>query len=174
MRVANVLHDSTVDGVGLRTVVFFQGCSYNCPGCHNPESHSKRKGHRWSPEKLLEEVSKGGISGKLTLSGGEPLEQDHEQLIEFIKLYKKRCKEAGIRSNIWIYSGKKYTFEDLSDKSTTSQILKMCNYLVDGPFVLSLKKELPFRGSSNQRIINLKKTYGAKKIVVDKKLMNAK
>lgn len=166
MKVTNILHDSVVDGVGTRTVIFFQGCSINCKGCHNPESHNKRKGHNWDPKRLLEEMTIGGFNSKITLSGGEPLEQHLDQLLEFILLFKRKCKEIHKRPDIWIYSGHHYTLKSLKENEVKYNIFKECNVLVDGPFILEKKKELPFRGSSNQRIINLKKTFKDGKIVL--------
>lgn len=170
MKVSSIIQNSVVDGEGLRTVIFFQGCSIGCPGCHNPSSHNKRKGRNYSPQQLLDKLIEIGFDKKLTLSGGEPLDQNNEQLLEFLKLFKAECKKRKIRPNVWLYSGRKYEYEDLVSDETKKQIFKICNILVDGPFVLKDKGEYVFRGSKNQRIIDLKRTMPAKKIIVDRKL----
>ena len=170
MKVAKILQDSVVDGEGLRTVIFFQGCSINCAGCHNPDSHNKRKGRNYNPQTLLDALIEKGFNKKITLSGGEPLEQNNEQLLEFLELFKAECRKRKVRPNIWIYSGRKWEYEDIVADPIRAKIFKICNYLVDGPFVLSKKSELIFRGSTNQRIIDLRRTFGAKKTVVDRKL----
>lgn len=167
MKVAGVLHDSVVDGTGARTVIFFQGCSINCKGCHNPESHNKRKGRNYTPKKLLDEVKKD-FNSKITLSGGEPLEQHLDQLLEFIELFKAECKKRRNRPDIWIYSGKHYTVATLKEDEMKYKIFQHCNVLVDGPFILEQKKELPFRGSVNQRLINLKKTFKNNRITLQR------
>jgi anaerobic ribonucleoside-triphosphate reductase activating protein len=159
MRLSDIIHDSVVDGEGLRTVVFFQGCSIHCPGCHNETLQDPTGGTSITPEELLERIRHNGkVNQRLTLSGGEPLEQDHKELLRFLKLFKKECKKQGVKPSIWLYSGRHYDFDSLNEKHL-KEILSMCEVLVDGPFVLSKKKELPFRGSSNQRVIDLAKTF---------------
>ena len=167
MKVAKILEQSLVDGTGIRTSIFFSGCSIKCPECHNPELQNKRKGHNYSPEKLMEELKKN-FNSHITLTGGEPLEQHLDQLLEFILLFKKECKKRRKRANIWIYSGISYEFENLIKDPKKKEIFQNCNVLVDGPFILSKKKELQFRGSENQRIIDLKKSFLQKEIVEKK------
>lgn len=166
MKVPNILYNSVVDGEGLRTVVFFSGCSIKCPGCHNEEYQNKRRGRNETPKSLIERIKNSSkpFSQYLTLSGGEPLEQDHEELIEFIKLFKAECKKNHKRPNIWLYSGKKYSYEELMSPDL-KPIMKEINVLVDGPFILDKKKELLYRGSTNQRIIDMKKTFSNKTVV---------
>lgn len=166
MKVADVLYGSVVDGPGLRSVVFFSGCSIKCPGCHNEEYQNRRKGRNESPKSLIDRIKteNKSFNKNITLSGGEPLEQDHEQLLEFIKLFKKECKKNHVRPNIWLYSGKKYTYEELTSPELRP-IIQEINCLVDGPFVLEKKKEVLYRGSTNQRIIDIKKTLTNKTIV---------
>lgn len=165
MKVADITYDSVVDGEGIRTVIFFQGCSINCKGCHNPESQDKRKGWACNPKMLINKLLANNWNNKITLSGGEPLEQNLEHLLEFIKLFKQICADNNKRPNIWIYSGKHYIYKDFANNKLIYNILKECNVLVDGPFILSKKKELPFRGSTNQRLIDLSKTFKNKKII---------
>lgn len=168
MKVANILYDSVVDGTGTRTVIFFQGCSIGCKGCHNPESHNKRCGHNYTPQKLVKEICGKNFNNRITLSGGEPLEQKLDQLEEFICLFRKECKKRSKRPDIWLYSGHHYTVTTLQENDIKYRIFKMCNVLVDGPFIVEQKKELPFRGSENQRIIDLKRTFATSKITLQK------
>lgn len=108
----------------------------------------------------------GRFNNCITLSGGEPLEQNLDELYHFIKLFKNRCKEYGLKPNIWIYSGRRYSYNTITEDKDKLKVLKQCNILVDGPFVLDKKKELLFRGSENQRIIDLKKTLSSKSISI--------
>ena len=156
-----------MDGEGLRNVVFFQGCSNNCAGCHNKEAQDFSGGAEQTPEEIISELNKS-FTNKLTLSGGEPLEQDLNELAKLIKLFKKECKDRGLKPNIWIYSGK--YFQQLISEPGKLGILKECDILVDGPFVLSKREELMFRGSSNQRIIELKRSIKAGRAHINKEL----
>lgn len=148
MRVMDIYHDSVVDGEGLRTVVFFAGCPHHCLGCHNPKSWEMCNGKEMSVEDICTEVLANPLSD-ITLSGGEPFSQAKE-----VKKLAQRLKEQ--KKNIWIYSG--YTYEELQNSKNehASELLSYCDVLVDGPFLLEQKDlSLPFRGSRNQRIIDL-------------------
>lgn len=146
--------DSIVDGEGLRTVIWFQGCPHHCPGCHNPESWNFKTGEKVSLTKLKEEIDNLEIQDGITFSGGEPMSQP-EVLFELTKYAKEK------KFNIWIYSG--FTFDQLIEKSETEpiylEILKNIDVLVDGKFILEDKSlDLQFKGSANQRIIDVKKS----------------
>lgn len=167
MQVADVVYNSVVDGEGLRNVVFFQGCSNGCPGCHNEALQDPLGGEVQTPEQLLERL-KEHFSNKLTLSGGEPLEQDKEELHEFIKLFKDECKDRGVTPNIWIYSG--CYFQNLIADPKNIAILRECDILVDGPFVLGKRQELMYRGSCNQRIVELKRSLKSGRALVNREL----
>lgn len=148
MKVMNIHHDSVVDGEGLRTVVFFAGCPHFCKGCHNPKSWNIRNGTEMTLEEVRDEVLSNPLTD-VTFSGGDPFYQADE-VVELAKELKKHDK------NIWIYTG--YTLEDIQTHPNPSfkQLLNYCDVLVDGPFILEKKDlTLPFRGSSNQRIIAL-------------------
>lgn len=145
----NIIHDSIVDGDGLRTVIFFAGCPHRCVGCHNPESWNKRNGVEMSEVEILTEIATNPLTD-VTLSGGEPFQQAKAlaSLVKEIKLLGK---------NIWIYSG--YTYEQLIQSADPHirDVLRYCDVLVDGPFILSERDlSLDFRGSRNQRLISLK------------------
>ncbi|WP_080846047.1 anaerobic ribonucleoside-triphosphate reductase activating protein [Cytobacillus gottheilii] len=144
MKVMNILHDSVVDGEGLRTVIFFAGCPHQCPGCHNPASWHMQNGTDMSVEEVVQEALNPLTD--ITLSGGEPFLQAKE-----VKLVAKRLKSLG--KHIWAYTG--YTLAELQENGSSDQqeLLSYCDVLVDGRFMIEQKDmTLPFRGSSNQSI----------------------
>ena len=148
MKVMNIIHDSIVDGEGLRTVVFFAGCLHFCKGCHNPSSWNRENGRDMTIDDIYEEVMSNPLTD-VTFSGGEPFMQADE--LQYLVM---RLKESG--KNIWIYSG--YTHDELltHHNPACQNGLKYCDVLVDGRFELEKRDpKLLFRGSSNQRIIHL-------------------
>ena len=157
--------DSIVDGEGIRTVIWTQGCMHNCHGCHNPETHDFNKGFLVDVEKVKEEISSIKYQDGITLSGGDPLYQV-EPILEIAKYAKQ------INLNIWCYTG--FTFEELLEKSKKDEklfeLLQNIDVLVDGKFDENKKSmNLPFRGSSNQRIIDIKKSLKNNEIItIDK------
>lgn len=151
LRVFGIAQDSIVDGPGLRFVIFVQGCSHNCPGCHNPESHSPFGGQAYTVEALYDMVRANGLIRAVTLSGGEPFEQP-----EPCASLASKLKADGY--NIWVYSG--YTFERLlemsKDNAAIEKLMSNTDVLVDGPFIESQHSyDLKWRGSANQRIIDV-------------------
>lgn len=170
MRIANIVNDSIVDGPGLRFTVFVQGCKHNCKGCHNPSTHDINGGYEMSVEEIFEQIKKNPLIEGVTISGGEPLLQPRE----CVKLVMK-CKEIGL--NIWVYTG--YTLEQLKDMPNAFSLedviknlsitilLDSIDVLVDGPFILSKKSyDAKFRGSTNQRLIDMKATIKNKGKIV--------
>ncbi|CAM4244610.1 ribonucleoside-triphosphate reductase activating protein [Bacillus manliponensis] len=149
MKVMNIVHDSVVDGEGLRTVVFFSGCSHRCKGCHNPQSWNIKNGTEMTCCEIIKEIEKNPVAD-VTFSGGDPFFQARE-----VKVVAKAVKESG--KNLWIYTG--YTLEEIQ-RSQNNDMIELLHYtdvLVDGRFELENRDvTLPFRGSSNQRIIRLK------------------
>jgi|SRR5690625_423489 len=148
MKVMNILHDSVVDGPGLRTVVFFSGCPHQCLGCHNPASWKMTNGVDMAVEEIFKEIESNPLTD-VTFSGGEPLIQAKE----LVKLAKK---VKAIHKNIWLYSG--FTYEEIINGPNRYQkaLLDYCDVLVDGRFVLEERDlSLTFKGSRNQRIIEL-------------------
>ncbi|UJW57884.1 anaerobic ribonucleoside-triphosphate reductase activating protein [Bacillus sp. A116_S68] len=148
MKILSLMHDSIVDGPGLRTVIFFAGCPHACPGCHNPESWSQANGRDYSVNELITIIDDYPMNN-ITFSGGEPMIQakDILPLATALKLSGK---------TIWCYTG--YTYEWLIDYGSREQrdLLKFVDVLVDGPFIERLKDStLLFRGSSNQRLLTL-------------------
>ncbi|WP_459500121.1 anaerobic ribonucleoside-triphosphate reductase activating protein [Bacillus sp. C1] len=149
MRVMNIIHDSVVDGEGLRTVVFFAGCPHRCFGCHNPKSWNKCNGTEMTAEEIIKEIAKNALTD-VTFSGGDPFFQAAE-VKEVAKVVKT------LNKNLWIYTG--YTLEEIQ-RSQNNDMIELLHYgdvLVDGRFEFEKRDlTLPFRGSSNQRIIRLK------------------
>lgn len=148
--VIKIVPSTIVDGDGLRTSVYFAGCSHQCPGCHNPESWDINFGTFKDVNALAEEIISYG-SKKITLTGGDPIYQK-TALLELIKALHALCKDI----NIWLYTG--YTLEELiqTNDSVILQILYLCNVLVDGRYIEKLRNDkIKFRGSDNQRILYL-------------------
>lgn len=152
MRIAGTVQDSIVDGPGFRFTVFTQGCSHHCPGCHNPQTHNPSGGTEHTVEELLERMRSNPLTDGLTLCGGEPFEQPEDCL-----LLAQGAHESGL--NVWSYTG--YLFEFLRDQGTEAQkaLLRELDVLVDGPFLLEQRTlSLPWRGSRNQRVIDVPKS----------------
>lgn len=146
-KISGLVNDSIVDGPGMRYTVFTQGCPHNCEGCHNPHTHDPNGGRYCTTEEVLNQIRENPLLDGLTLSGGEPFVQSKE-LIELAKT----VKEMGL--SVMAYSG--FTFEELLKMDDAVELLKYCDILVDGRFVIDQRSlELRFRGSKNQRIINV-------------------
>ena len=152
IRLAGIVRESITDGPGIRFVVFCQGCPHHCQGCHNPETWDKCGGKDVSIDKILDAIDQNGLINGVTFSGGEPFEQA-EGFLALAQEVKKR------NLNIMIYTG--YLYEDLKAKEDpyVDQLIHMADYIVDGPFVLEQRDiSLKFRGSQNQRIIDVAET----------------
>lgn len=170
MNYCNIKPRDIADGVGVRVTLFVSGCTHHCKNCFQPETWSFDYGEPFTPEaedKLMEELTPYFIDG-LTLLGGEPFEPVNQRgLLPFLK----RVKAALPEKTIWCYSG--YTWEELTGQvesrarcECTDELLSLLDVLVDGEFVEELHDiTLRFRGSSNQRLIDVPKTLTAGKIV---------
>ena len=161
IRIAQVIDDSIVDGPGIRMTVFFQGCGHACKGCFNEETWDFCGGHLCDIEKIYNAAMKNPLLQGITLSGGDPLYQV-EGALELVKLFKNT------NLDIMCYTG--FTYEELleieQEKPAMKEFLDTIDYLVDGPFMIDKRDiSLKFRGSSNQRIIDLKKTRKEGKII---------
>lgn len=161
IQIFGLVGDSIVDGPGLRFGIFAQGCSHCCPGCHNPESQPKIGGKSYTLAEVRNEVLGNRLISGVTFSGGEPFEQSNA-----CALLAKKLKEDGY--DIWAYSG--YLVEDLISKSESDPSIRIflenIDVLVDGPFVESLQSyDLKWRGSSNQRMIDMPKTLEQGEII---------
>lgn len=150
--------DSIVDGPGLRIVVWTQGCPHHCEGCHNPQTHDYSGGKEFSVDAIIEQINNSKLQSGLTLSGGEPFMQP-TPLIAIVKA----AKAKGL--NVWSYSG--FTFEQLQSNPKQAALLEWIDVLVDGKFELDKKDyRLWYKGSSNQRIIDVQKSLAQNKIVL--------
>jgi len=161
IRVAGIVKESVVDGPGLRFVVFAQGCKHNCPDCHNPETHPFDGGKLMKINEIIEMIDNPLLSG-VTFSGGEPF----EQAAAFAELAAE-VKKLGL--NVLTYTG--YTFEQIiflsKENKAWMDLLRLTDILIDGPFIISKKDlSLKFRGSSNQRIIDVQKSLIEGRVVV--------
>ena len=143
LRILDIVPGTSVDGPGLRTAIYFAGCSHNCPGCHNPSSHDFAGGREMTIEDIVSVIEDNGFN--VTYSGGDPLQQDPELLTEL----SRRLTECGY--NLWCYTG--YNYEHV----ICHPALKYIDVLVDGPFIEEQRDpSLIFKGSVNQRLIDLK------------------
>ena len=152
IRLYGLATDSIVDGPGYRTAIFTQGCPHHCPGCHNPESHAFDAGKVWTLSDVEARFTGNPLLSGVTLTGGEPFCQPAP------------CAELARRAhakglNVWAYTG--YTLEQLvaMNDPNVNALLAELDVLVDGPFPLAERSlELDFRGSRNQRLIDMPKT----------------
>ena len=148
IQIAGITKCSCVDGEGVRMVLFVQGCAKKCPGCHNPNTWDPRGGKEFKIQSILNKIDSipERYSG-ITISGGEPFLQERACCV-----IAQHAHYSGL--SVWVYTG--YIYEDLLRENRP--LLKYIDVLVDGPFIEALKcTDLPFRGSSNQRIINISK-----------------
>ncbi len=151
LRIAGINKESIVDGPGIRLVVYTQGCKHNCVGCHNPETHSFHGGQLISINEIFNMIKENPLLDGITFSGGEPFEQ-----AENVAILGEKVKKTGL--NVVTYTG--YTYEEmleqLSKNKSWKRLLNCTDILIDGPFQIDKKSlELKFRGSSNQRIIEV-------------------
>ena len=151
LKLAGIQTDSIVDGPGIRTTFFCQGCPHHCEGCHNPETWPFAGGTEMDTEQMVQMVTSNPLCRGVTFSGGEPFAQA-EGFLELAKVLKQKGYE------IASYSG--YTFEQLLAGTPAQRtLLKYLDVLIDGPFIQNEKSlELAFRGSKNQRIIDVPKS----------------
>lgn len=158
IRVVNILHDTTVDGPGFRTSIYCAGCEHHCPGCHNPQTWDFGAGEDRSVDDLMKEITDDPFA-HVTFSGGDPFFQAEgfAELAERIK--------AETNKSIWCFTG--FTFEVLLERPEALDLLKHIDVLVDGPFIMAEKdEELLFRGSRNQRLIDVQKSLQQGSVVL--------
>lgn len=163
MRMAGFYDESMSNGIGWRAVLFVSGCPHNCPGCHNKVAQDFNYGEEFDETAILERIKENSILKGITISGGEPLcPENINDVNKFIERVRKELPEL----NIWCYSG--YTFEELKNRNDkiTDITLNNIDVLVDGRFIEERKNpEIKFRGSDNQRIIDLRKSLKENRIV---------
>jgi anaerobic ribonucleoside-triphosphate reductase activating protein len=160
LRLFGTEKSSIVDGPGIRFAVFLQGCPHDCPGCHNPKSHDINGGVVCDTEDISKEFSKNPLLKGITLSGGEPLLQAEACLALALE-----AKKLGL--DVWLYTG--YLFEDIlnSGNGHIKQLLKHVDCIVDGPFIMAERSlDLLYKGSRNQRIIDVQKSLNEGKAVL--------
>ncbi len=154
LRIAGIINESIVDGPGIRMVIFAQGCTHKCPGCHNPHTHSFEGGEVKEIDDIIKGIKRNYLLDGITLSGGDPFEQ-----AEAFSVLAAEVKKLGL--NVVTYTG--YTYEQLiglaKQREGFAELLKNTDLLIDGPFIQKEKNLLlKFRGSTNQRIIDMNKT----------------
>lgn len=160
LRISGIESESIVDGRGFRYVIFTQGCPHHCPGCHNPQTHDFNAGSWVDIADLFEEICENPLLKGVTFSGGEPFCQP-EPLVELAKQIHAR------NLDVTVFTG--YTYEELLDRhdSFTDALLSETDILIDGRFLLDQKDlTLSFKGSRNQRIIDMNQTRQAGHLII--------
>lgn len=179
MNIAGINYESINDGEGVRTVIYVSGCSHKCPNCHNPQTHDVNYGIEFTNElqdEIIDNIKKRPFISGITLSGGDPLHYNNvSDVLNFII----RLKNEFPNKNIWLYTG--YTWKQIFYPIVTDdlnierdrildcrkKIIEICDVVVDGKYIDGLRDiTLKWRGSSNQRVIDIKKSLNEKKIVL--------
>ncbi len=151
IRVLSIIEDTTVDGPGFRTSIYCAGCTHHCPGCHNPQSWAADGGVAMTTEELMEVIEADPFAPGVTFTGGDPMQQA-EGFAELARAIRSRTNK-----NIWCYTG--YCYEELLEMAPQRELLELIDVLVDGPFVAAEKdRDLVFRGSRNQRVIDVRRS----------------
>ncbi len=152
VRLAGITQESVTDGPGMRVTVFFQGCEHHCPGCHNPQTWDRHGGTAYELADVIGLIKDSPLIRGITLSGGEPFLQP-EAAAALARLFHARGKD------VWAYTG--FLWDDLltKDDPAIQTLLRECDVLVDGPFRQAERiPGLYFRGSANQRMIDVQKS----------------
>lgn len=162
IRLSGIAYESLVNGPGMRRVFFAQGCKHNCPGCFNPDTHDFAGGEERNMDELIKDVLDNPILKGVTFSGGDPFEQADK-----FAYMAKEFRKNGL--NIWSYTG--YKFENIIKQSENNKgwkdLLNNIDVLVDGRFEKDKMQDgLKFRGSLNQRMIDVKESLKTGKIVI--------
>ena len=158
LAILRIVEDTMVDGPGMRTAIYAAGCTHRCPGCHNPQSWDIHAGHPMTTEELLRPILADPFAD-VTFTGGDPMMQP-EGFTELACAIREQSTKT-----IWCYTG--YTYETLLTMPAQRVLLEQIDVLVDGPFIQSLRDEqLRFRGSSNQRLIDVKRSLEEKTVVL--------
>lgn len=158
LSILKIIEDTTVDGPGLRTAIYAAGCPNACPGCHNKASWDIKSGHTMTIEQIMNTVRADDFAD-VTFTGGDPLFQPEG----FAALADAIKQET--HKNIWCYTG--FLFEQLMQNTVQYKLLQRIDVLVDGPFLEEYKDiSLPFRGSSNQRLIDVSASLAAHQVVL--------
>ncbi len=156
LNIAGIQNDSIVDGPGIRYAIFVQGCPHHCEGCHNPETWEFGTGRDVTLDEIIEKIKQDPLLDGVTYSGGEPFTQA-KALCELTDRIRAEFPKLTVMS----YTG--FTLEQLLERGNAencfTELLKRLDYLVDGPFILAQKSyELKFKGSANQRFLDVQRT----------------
>lgn len=179
LHIAGIDYESVKDGEGVRTAIYVSGCSHNCSGCHNPETHNSNYGILFTEElkkEIFENIKKRPYISGITFTGGDPL---HENNLEGVANLQHLVQKYYPEKTIWLYTG--YTWEQIMNPIVTDdfnlhrdelikkrkQIVCNCDVLVEGRYIDKLRDiSLKWRGSSNQNVIDVKKSLEQNKIVL--------
>ena len=158
LSVLDIIEDTMVDGPGFRTSIYCAGCHHACPGCQNPQSWDINNGRLMSTREIMD-IIKSDPWANVTFSGGDPMYQA-EGFTELARAIRQETDK-----DIWCFTG--YTYEQILHNPTRLALLKQLDVLVDGPFIQTLRNpDLLFRGSSNQRLINVQASLKNQRIVL--------
>lgn len=160
IRLSGIAYESLVNGPGMRRVLFAQGCNHNCKGCFNPETHDFTGGEEIDMDEIIEDIAENPMLKGITFSGGDPLEQAEE-----FSYIAEKVKDLGL--NVWCYTGYTYEYiiDNLEKRRGWERLLTNIDILVDGKFDVSKTQDgLRFRGSTNQRFIDIKKSLDSERI----------
>ena len=171
MHYAKIKRFDIANGVGIRTSVFVSGCSNQCKGCFNQESWDKNYGQEFTDEtikEILDSIDKPYIDG-LSILGGDPLEYYNLEMVD--KLIVEFRKRFGFNKSIWMWTG--YLLEDIINDDRRWEVVRKLDYLVDGPFIQKKKNlKLKYRGSENQRIIDMQNSQTFNTLILKDEYMN--
>lgn len=161
VRLSGIIHESLTNGPGMRRVIFAQGCKHNCKSCFNKDTHDFNSGVEFKVDDIVRDIKANPLLKGITFSGGDPLEQG-EGFSEIAKQVRNKS------FNVWCYTG--YTFEEIlkgaENNSQWRELINNIDVLVDGKFIEELKDdELKFRGSKNQRIIDVPNSLRENKLI---------
>lgn len=158
LRIIKILEDTTVDGPGFRTAIYCSGCYHKCAGCHNPQSWDIDAGREMSIAEIMEKI-KADPFANVTFTGGDPIYQAEGFALLAETIKKETAKD------IWCYTG--FLYEQLLNGKYTEKLLQYIDVLVDGPYIEEQKDpDLLFRGSTNQRLIDVKRSLAAGEVVL--------
>ena len=163
MKMAGFYDESISNGLGWRAVLFVSGCPHHCPGCHNEMAQDYNYGEEFKENEIIERIKNNSILNGITISGGEPLCKEN---ISEVNNFIEKVKKEKPNFNVWCYTG--YTLEQLKNRNDdiTNKTLENIDVLVDGRFIKERKNpEIKFRGSDNQRILDLRNCLKQEKIV---------
>lgn len=161
IKISGIVKESTVDGPGFRYVVFTQGCPHKCEGCHNEHTHNIEGGYYINTLEIIEEIKKNPLLRGVTISGGEPF-------LQAKKIAKLISKIDRVKHDVIVYTG--FEFEKLiklsNEENNFIELISQVDVIMDGKFILELKSnDTLFRGSSNQRAIDVKRTLNENKVI---------